>query len=77
MKQNSFAQPEWVGICVVRLQPLVDALRDLLLTERALHAGETPVPMLALGKKKAGIYDFTDRGRARRPAGPHWCSGTS
>ncbi|MCH4565588.1 IS66 family transposase [Halomonas sp. EGI 63088] len=43
---------EWVGICGVRLQPLIDALRDMLLTEPVLHADETPVPMLAPGKKK-------------------------
>lgn len=42
---------EWVGICGVRLQPLIDALRDLLLDEPVLHADETPVPMLAPGKK--------------------------
>ncbi|WP_343794986.1 IS66 family transposase, partial [Sphingomonas trueperi] len=29
---------EWVGICGVRLQPLIDALRDLLLREPVLHA---------------------------------------
>ncbi|WP_183325727.1 IS66 family transposase [Halomonas cerina] len=43
---------EWVGLCGVRLQPLIDALRDLLLSEPVLHADETPVPMLAPGKKK-------------------------
>ncbi|TDR49549.1 transposase [Halomonas ventosae] len=43
---------EWVGICGVRLQPLIDALRDLLLDEPVLHADETPVPMLAPGKKR-------------------------
>ncbi|QOR40232.1 IS66 family transposase [Billgrantia diversa] len=43
---------EWIGICGVRLQPLIDALRETLLTEPILHADETPVPMLAPGKKK-------------------------
>ncbi len=43
---------EWIGVCGVRLQPLIDALRDLLLDEPVLHADETPVPMLAPGKKK-------------------------
>lgn len=43
---------EWVGICGVRLQPLIDALSETLLTEPILHADETPVPMLAPGKKK-------------------------
>jgi len=43
---------EWVGRCGVELQPLVDALRDCLLQEAILHGDETPVPMLAPGKKK-------------------------
>lgn len=43
---------EWVGICGVRLQPLVDTLREQLLQESVLHADETPVPMLSPGKKK-------------------------
>lgn len=43
---------EWVGICGVQLQPLADALRETLLREPVLHADETPVPMLAPGKKK-------------------------
>lgn len=43
---------EWVGVCGVRLQPLVDALHEHLLQEPILHADETPVPMLAPGKKK-------------------------
>jgi hypothetical protein len=36
----------------VQLQPLIDALRETLLKEAVLHADETPVPMLAPGKKK-------------------------
>tara|TARA_Y100000782_G_scaffold89851_1_gene98049 strand:- start:343 stop:1680 length:1338 start_codon:yes stop_codon:yes gene_type:complete len=43
---------KWVGTCGVRLQPLIDALREVLLNEPVLHADETPVPMLAPGKKK-------------------------
>ena len=43
---------EWVGICGVRLQPLVDALRDELLQQSVLHADETPVQMLVPGKGK-------------------------
>ncbi len=42
---------EWVGRCGVALQPLVDALRETLLQQSVLHADETPVPMLAPGKK--------------------------
>ena len=37
---------QWVGTCGVQLQPLVDALRDELLTHSVLHADETPVAML-------------------------------
>ena len=40
----------WVGICGVRLQPLVDALKAEILTHRVLHADETPVQMLKPGK---------------------------
>ena len=43
---------EWVGACGVQLQPLVDALRRELLAHPVLHADETPVSMLAPGKKK-------------------------
>lgn len=43
---------EWVGTCGVQLQPLIDALRESILNEPVLHADETPVPMLAPGKKK-------------------------
>jgi transposase len=43
---------DWVGRCGVALQPLVDALREVLLRESVLHADETPVPMLSPGKKQ-------------------------
>lgn len=43
---------QWVGVCGVRLQPLVDALRAALLARPVLHADETPVAMLAPGKGK-------------------------
>lgn len=43
---------EWVGTCGVQLQPLVEALREALLQQPVLHADETPVSMLAPGKKK-------------------------
>jgi transposase len=42
----------WVGACGVRLQPLADALRQVLMTRPVLHADETPVAMLAPGKGK-------------------------
>lgn len=40
---------QWVGACGLKLQPLVDTLRNLLLTRAVLHADETPVPMLKPG----------------------------
>ena len=43
---------QWVGICGVRLQPLVDALKAALLERAVLHADETPVAMLVPGKGK-------------------------
>ena len=43
---------EWVGACGVQLQPLVDALKDELLTHAVLHADETPVAMLKPGHGK-------------------------
>lgn len=43
---------QWVGVCGVRLQPLVDALREELLTHGVLHADEMPIQVLDPGKKK-------------------------
>lgn len=43
---------QWVGACGVQLQPLVDALREIVLEQGVIHADETPVPMLAPGMKK-------------------------
>ncbi|WP_409307992.1 IS66 family transposase [Pseudomonas putida] len=43
---------QWVGQTGVRLQPLVDALREAVLNQDVIHADETPVQMLAPGEKK-------------------------
>jgi transposase len=43
---------QWVGICGVRLQPLVDALKAEIFKHAVLHADETPVAMLKPGNKK-------------------------
>jgi transposase len=40
---------EWVGACGLRLQPLVEAMKQHLLRRPVLHADETPVPMLKPG----------------------------
>jgi len=42
----------WVGQCGVQLQPLVDALKQVMLKSAVLHADETPVAMLKPGNKK-------------------------
>ena len=42
----------WVGQCGVQLQPLVDALKNDILSHAVLHADETPVAMLKPGNKK-------------------------
>ncbi|MEO7399692.1 MAG: IS66 family transposase [Polaromonas sp.] len=43
---------QWVGVCGVQLQPLVDALKEEILSHAVLHADETPVAMLKPGNKK-------------------------
>ena len=50
--RSSMAQ--WIGICGVRLAPLVDALKDFILGHSVIHADETPVALLAPGKGKTG-----------------------
>ena len=43
---------QWVGQCGVALQPLVDALKQEMLTYPVLHADETPVALLNPGSGK-------------------------
>ena len=43
---------QWVGVCGVQLQPLVDAMKVEILKHRVLHADETPVQMLKPGEGK-------------------------
>jgi transposase len=43
---------QWVGICGVQLQPLVEMLKHEILSHAVLHADETPVQMLKPGNKK-------------------------
>jgi transposase len=53
---------QWVGVCGVRLQPLVDALKATLLEHEVLHADETPVAMLKPGKgmtHRAYIWSYS------------------
>jgi transposase len=50
LSRSTLAQ--WVGVCGVELQPLVDALKAEMLTRSELHADETPVRMLKPGNGK-------------------------
>lgn len=43
---------QWVGACGVQLQPLVDALREVVLEQPVVHVDETPVQMLMPSTKK-------------------------
>ncbi len=43
---------QWVGACGVQLQPLVDALRDVVLAHPVVHVDETLVQMLIPGLNK-------------------------
>ena len=42
----------WVGQCGVQLQPLVEALKAVMLKSTVLHADETPVAMLKPGQQE-------------------------
>ncbi len=50
--RSSMAQ--WIGICGVRLAPLADALMKFILGHAVVHADETPVSLLAPGRRKVG-----------------------
>jgi transposase len=45
-------QSQWVGASGLKLTPLYDAMKALLLKRSVLHADETPVPMLKPGLKR-------------------------
>lgn len=56
----------WVCVCGVRLQPLADALRALLLAWPVLHGDEMPVAMLKPGNggtRRAHLWSW----RATKP----------
>ena len=52
---------QWIGICGVRLAPLVAALKEYILGHSVIHVDETPVSLLAPGKgktKKAYVWVY-------------------
>ena len=57
--RSSMAQ--WLGICGVRLMPLVAMLKDYILSHGVIHVDETPVALLAPGRgktKKAYVWAY-------------------
>ena len=44
---------QWVGTCGVQLQPLVDALHEVVLTHGGVHADETPVDSTSIRATRA------------------------
>lgn len=63
LKRTTLA--EWIGVIGVRLQPLVDRLREKLLTSPVLHADETPVAQLDPGAgktKRAYLFAYRSTG---------------
>lgn len=59
----------WVGASSYLLAPLVDALRDHVLSARKIHADDTPVPVLAPGSGKTRTGRLWTYVRDERPAG--------
>ena len=58
-------QAEWIGAIGVQVAPLVQAMREDLLSRRVLHADETPVAMLkpGLGKThRAYLWSYCTTG---------------
>lgn len=40
---------DWIGRCGVELEPLANALKEVVLQQRVLHADETPVTIMRMG----------------------------
>jgi len=59
----------WVGVTSELLAPLVDAVRDHVLSASKLHADDIPVPVLAPGNGKTKIGRLWTYVRDDRPSG--------
>ena len=77
--RSSMAQ--WIGICGARLAPLAQALKIHILSQRVVHADETPVALLAPGKgktKKAYVWVYrTTNFEAQRAVYYDFCADRS
>ena len=40
---------DWIGRCGVELEPLANALKEVVLQQRVIHADETPVTIMRMG----------------------------
>ena len=60
---------DWVGQCSALLRPLIERLRQHVLTGEKLHADDTPVPVLAPGDGKTKTGRLWTYVRDDRPAG--------
>lgn len=43
---------DWLGRCGVELEPLANALKEVVLQQQVIHADETPVTFMQLGDKE-------------------------
>ena len=77
--RSSMAQ--WIGVCGLRLAPLAQALKEFILSQRVIHADETPVALLAPGKgktKKAYVWVYrTTNFTAQRAVYYDFCNDRS
>jgi len=43
---------DWVGRCGVELEPLAEALKQIIVQQQVIHADETPVTMMKIAENK-------------------------
>jgi len=67
LKRSTLA--DWVGGTSELVRPLIDALRQYVISGRKLHADDTPVPVLAPGTGKTKLGRLWTYVRDDRPAG--------
>ena len=72
----------WIGTCGVRLEPLVQALREYLLSQSVLHGDETPIKLLAPGTGKthtayAWVWRSSDLESTDKAVVYHFADGRS
>jgi transposase len=60
---------DWVGQCSALLRPLVDAIRQYVMSASKIHADDTPVPVLEPGNGKTRTGRLWTYVRDDRPAG--------